>query len=391
MRLAVVALGLLGCAAPQLPLPVPSPAGGCGLPLERGVEPADLGFSLASLRLEIPRTSAGLAALVAQHASAPPPTVEPAPAPASFPLDSVAGADPCALADDERLARWEAPTRLVRPARPPAAAERLRSGMAALAALQWPEARAAFFAASRLQPEVVEPRLRIGDAYAAEGRWPEAGRAYEAAVAAFPWSAAAHMRLGHALRALGRVTESVRSLARALALRPASPQIHALLAAERAAEVVPPVPPPALRREDARGVRWLASDRGAGPAGLEEAAAYARCKEAFRTSEPLRLAAAELSGPRWRWSVAEETTCTVLWLSSYLDHRTQGRLSDPDLDGLAAIVQNGQADERSLFDVGAPAHDAAPAFLDDAARERLFAFVLSRRAGRRAGEGWLIP
>jgi tetratricopeptide (TPR) repeat protein len=347
------------------------------------VAPDDLGFSLASVAAGLPRTTEALKALIVQHGGEAPPLER-----GEGAIDSVAGVAPCAL-DEERLAVRGG--KLWRPSPAPAFEERLQAGATALASGLYPEARSAFATASRLQPDTAEARLRVADSYAAEGRWTEAARAYQRVVDAFPWSAQA--RAGHArcLRQLGQVSESVRALARALALHPASAPLRAALEQDRAAEVVPPVPPPAFRRQDERGVRWVIPARAGGPAAVVEAAAYARCKEAFRTSEPLRQAAAGLAGPRWRWSVAEETACTVLWLSAYLEQREQGRAADPELDALGAIVRNGQGDQRSLFDVGAAAHPEATAFLDDAGRERLFEFVLTRRAGRRAGEGWLLP
>jgi tetratricopeptide (TPR) repeat protein len=352
------------------------------------VGPEELGFSLARLAAGVPHTTAGLQALVDEHAGPVRLEHQPWDPARPFPLASVAGTAPCAL-EEEWLARPLDPLRLVQPPRPPALDERLSAGAAALAAGQWPEARAAFRAAERLAPGTPEAALRVADAYAAEGRWSQAGAAYGGLVGTFPWSSAVRLRLGQALRAEGRVTESVRSWARALALRPGSVELRRILEGDRAAELIPPVAPPAFRVEDAAGVRWVALDRpGAAP---DEAAAYARCKEAFRQSEALRLAAAGLDGARWRWSVAEETTCTVLWMAAYLAQRERGRLSDPDLDGLATVLQNGQIDERSLFDVGAPVHPQATAFLDEPARERLFQFVLTRRAGRGAGEGWLLP
>jgi hypothetical protein len=129
--------------------------------------------------------------------------------------------------------------------------------------------------------------------------------------------------------------------------------------------------------------------RGEGEHALAEARAYASCKEAFRTSEALRVRATGLSGP-WRWSVGEETACTARWLAAYVKNRDQGRPAEPALDGLWQVLQAGLLDERSLFDVGGAVHAAAGALLDDERRERLFNFVGKYRAGPRESGGFLI-
>jgi tetratricopeptide (TPR) repeat protein len=349
----------------------------------------ELGVSLARLSDEVPRTLVALQAYIEEHGGRPavrlerrPPEPDRAPA-----LAGVAGPASCAF-DDEDLGRGGEPVRLSRPASFAALDERLDQAERALAGRQWPEARAALAAAARLSPTVPAHLLHLGDAYAAERRWGEAVRVYESAVAAFPWSASARFRLARALRVEGRIKDSITALARALALRPGSAELRRALLAERTAELVPALPPPAERESGAAGVLWVTRGEG-GEHALEEARTYAACKEAFRSSEDLRLRATGLRGP-WRWTVGEETACSALWLAAYTRHRDQGRPADPALDGLWQTAQNGQLDERSFFDVGGVAHAGVGALLDDQRRERLFSFVLTHRAGPREGSGFLL-
>jgi tetratricopeptide (TPR) repeat protein len=369
-----------------------SGAEGCEVVTARGLlAPEDLGFSLAALSPAVPRHLPDLRAFVEEHGGWPEvemergaPAGEGAVVRPGQGLLGVAGKPACPL-PEERLARAGEPPRIQQTSAGAVAVRRFAEAQAQLAVAAWPEARAALAAAVAVDAAVPEGPLRLGDVYAAEERWPEAARAYRAALARFPWSVAGHLRLAGVLRELGQRTEGIRELARALALRPASGDLWARLA-ERNAGLRVPVPPPAERLGGPASpegrARWRLGARSDGSGfAVEEARTYAACKEAFRGAEDLRQSAAGLDGERWRWSPAEETVCTALWLGAYLRHRERGRQADAALDHLWHLAGQDQLGRRSLFDVGAAVHPMATAFLRAAEIEGLFAFVLAHRAG----------
>ena len=126
---------------------------------------------------------------------------------------------------------------------------------------------------------------------------------------------------------------------------------------------------------------------------LEEARAYASCKEAFRVRPSLRAA---VSGVReaepWIWSIAEEELCSVLWLATYASRRGKpDRPTAAHLDDLITIAHAGFLPERSLFDVGARVHPHAATFLPAERQRRLFEFVARHRLVSAGGTGWLRP
>jgi tetratricopeptide (TPR) repeat protein len=259
-----------------------------------------------------------------------------------------------------------------------------------------PEARAAFAAAAaqdlRAGVDVPGPLLAVAWSYAAEKRFDEAAAVYRDLRARFAANPLVHAGLGGALMRTGARAEAVDAWAQAVALSPTDVALLRQVAADPFVEVRPAVPPPARRRDDGR---WVLTARKSpvapetAAAALAEAAAYANCKEGFRTSPALRQAVGA-DGPAWRWSPAEESVCTAVWLTAYARNRDAGRSEDAGLDDLLLIARQGFLDERALFDVGAPAHPLVTALLDDAARARLLAFVRAFRVVKRERGGWLL-
>ncbi len=236
--------------------------------------------------------------------------------------------------------------------------------------------------------------LRIANTYLQERRFSEALAQFLEVAARFPWSADAWMGQGVALRGLERSQEAGAALGRALALDPSRPAILSDLGAMSSRfEVVDPVRPPARRGAGTTGAAWRAERRLGVPDRLvrAEARAYAACKDAFRRSAALRKAATGVDLPLWRWTPAEETVCTALWVSTYHQHRNAGRGADDGLDNLVDILQAGFADERALFDIGARAHPLASTLLDPIRRDRLFSFVSQFRVRPRVGANVLFP
>jgi tetratricopeptide (TPR) repeat protein len=363
---------------------------------DRLLSTEELGFSLALPGAGVPRDLDELDELVEKLGGRPEIDLRPSPKPlaARALLESVAGAPP-ARPDESWSSITRSPVRL-RVRRPtPETLERLAEAEGHLRAGRYPEARAAFRAAARLEGDALpEPAAAIGDTYAWQGRWTEARGIYETVVRRFPWSARARARLGNADWHLERRSDAASELGRALALHPNDDTVRAWLSADRSTELVPSVLPPAQRAAGEEQV-WILRPRS-GSAGDEvflahEAVAYASCKEAFRQSPELRRAVSGREFARWTWSPGEESVCAALWVRAYVTNRARGRAADPELDSLWETAAAGALVERALFDVGAPVFPSLPAFLDEGARARLFAFVARFRVTRREGVGWFGP
>jgi hypothetical protein len=275
----------------------------------------------------------------------------------------------------------------------------LAAGAAAVLAGKGPEARVAFASAAKKQsPAVAGPGLAIAHSYAAEERWSEAVAAFGELRARWEWIASVHAGLGDVLRRAGRRGEAADAWSRAIALAPRATAFIRKVGSDPFVELRTPIAPPAARGADGRWtMRPLRARPGApgvspeaAAAAVVEAQAYASCKEAFRRSAPLQEAAVGQSLSPWRWSAAEESACTAVWLRAYQRNRDTGRPEDDGLDDLMVIAKAGFLGERSLFDVGALAHPWAPALLDDQQRSRLFAFVAAHRVIHRRQGGWLF-
>jgi hypothetical protein len=373
-------------------LPGPE-TGGCGDLYRAGLGPEELGFALAWLGEGVPRDLDGLAAWVEREAAPSPVRVGP---PETADLAGLTGPTTCRGLDPNRVQVEGPPTRLrsVRPVALVVAKQAAARGH--FAAGRFPEGRADWQVAARHEPLAVPAAgLAVAGSYAEEGRWQESLALYQEVARRFPWNPEAHAGIGRSLRQLARRIEAVEAWSRTLALRPRFPELRALVAADAFAEWHPPLGPPAARIERDGQVRWVllgGPDRDpASPQVQAEAAAYATCKESFRTSAALRRAATGRDLASWLWTPAEESVCAGLWLRAYLQHRGQGRASEDGLESLVEIARDGFLDERALADVGAWVHEAAPLLLEPARRKRLFTFVEKYRVTPRRDAGWLFP
>jgi hypothetical protein len=291
----------------------------------------------------------------------------------------------------------EGPSTRVRLVVPSAAARAaMERGRAELGRGFGPEARMAFAAAAAAEgTPVAAPLLAVAQSYLAEDRLDEAVAVYQDVAGRFVGNPLAHAGLGEAFRRTGKRLDAADAWARAVALWPAHDLLVRRAAADPFVEVHAFVAPPARRRPDGR---WAVVPRGermapeTAAAALGEATAYATCKEAFRAGPALRASVSGSGEPslQWRWSPAEETTCTAVWLLAYVHNRDAGRIEDAALDDLLLVARHGFLDERSFFDVGARAHPLATALLDAPARARLLQFVTSHRVMRRQQGGWLF-
>lgn len=357
----------------------------------RGLLPADLGFSLAPGTARGGRSEAALAAMRDVRVRV---DMENEPSPNDAVLRAVAGAPRCAPPEGP-LSVAGRPPRLLVSELEPELVERLAWARIHQAHGRFAEARVAlagglaFTRGSR-----VDLLVRVAATYEAEGRLGEAGLLFTRARGDFPWSREAAEGVGRVVRAAGRSREAIAALGWALALDPSSISLGAAASTIVIAEALSPVVPPARRVLEPGGVRWIARPRVgvSGPLVRAEAQAYVTCKEAMRLSGALRAAIVGDDLPLWRWSPAEESLCTAMWLAAYHVNRRQGlRVEEPDLELLLEIHAAGFAAERAIWDVGARVYPEAPLLLDEQRLARLVEFVQKYRLRPRQDAGLLFP
>ena len=231
--------------------------------------------------------------------------------------------------------------------------------------------------------------LAIGDSYARAGRWGDAQSFYAEATRRFPYAAAGLGGSGARAARRGAPAGLVgRDLPGAGAVpgRPGNPggdgrgPVHHLAGAGQPARA-------------ARRATGALADGGARPDPFTraEAQAYAGCRQSFRRYPDLRRRLAGREIPPGRWSPAEESACTALWLRAYLAHRGQGREADAGLDDLIEVAREGLMDERALHDVAGLADPRLLWLIDEGRRTRLFEFVERHRVMPRQDVGVLSP
>jgi tetratricopeptide (TPR) repeat protein len=382
-----------GCRAPAVALAEPWGAvDACGATAT--LDEAALGAALAYTADDAPKDLDALAALIAAH-------------PASVDLvEAGAGTDdPVAraaaglgrpacrrpLAGRVRVQAGPVGVGRIARARPATGvvAEKLVAAGHHLQAGEDAEARTALQAAAAYEPEPVPGTLlAIGDSYARAGRWGDAQSFYAEATRRFPYAAAGWAGLGRAQRAGERRLASLAATSRALALFPGDQATRAMMADDPFISLLAPVSPPAL--PDGQPGRWRMV-AAANPFTRAEAQAYADCRQSFRRRPDLRRRLAGREIPPGRWSPAEESACTALWLRAYLAHRGQGREADAGLDDLIEVAREGLMDERALHDVAGLADPRLLWLIDEGRRTRLFEFVERHRVMPRQDVGVLSP
>jgi hypothetical protein len=258
-----------------------------------------------------------------------------------------------------------------------------------LAAGEDAEARTAVQAAAAHDPAPLPGTLlAIGDSYGRAGRWAEAQAAFAEATRKFPYAAAGWAGLGWAQREGDRRVASLAASARALALDPGDRDTRALMSTDPFISLRAPLAPPALPAGAPGRWKMTAADN---PFTRSEALAYAGCREAFRSSPELRRRLAGRDLPAGRWSPAEESACSLVWLRTYLQNRGQAREGDAGLDDLIEVAREGLLDERALHDVAGHGDPRVLWLLSQPRRERLFQFVERHRVMPRQDMGVLSP
>jgi hypothetical protein len=359
----------------------------------RGLRPIDLGFSLAPGTARGGQRESALRAMgddvrvrVDMEDEAPEEEIV---------LRAVAGTPRCFPSGAGPWFVAGQPPRLLARATEPVVIERLRQARDHQLWGRFVEARVALSAALAF---VREPRVdltvRLATTYEAEGRFGEAGLIFGRARREYPWSREAAEGVARVAVTAGRQREAIAAIGWAMALDPTQGSLASAAAGLVLAEALPHVLPPARRVLETGGVRWIARPRVGvlGTQARAEARAYAICKEAIRGSAGLRAAISAEELPLWRWSPAEESLCTAMWLAAYHLHRHQGiRVEDPHLELLSEIHAAGFAAERAIWDVGARVHRQAPLLLDGARRDRLVELVQRYRLRPRRDAGFLFP
>jgi tetratricopeptide (TPR) repeat protein len=272
------------------------------------------------------------------------------------------------------------------------AAARLAVAARHLEAGEDAEARTALQSAAGYEPAPIPGTLlAIGDSYARAGRWSEAQVFYVEASRRFPHVAAGWAGLGRTQREGQRRLASLAASARALALFPGDRATRAVMAEDPFISLLPPLAPPAVPTGQPGRWRMVATATAANPFLRAEALAYAGCREAFRRSPELRRRVAGRDVPAGRWSPAEESACTLMWLRAYLGHRGQARDADAGLDDLIEVAREGLLDERALHDVAGLADPRVLWLISEGRRKRLFQFVERHRVMTRGDMGILSP
>ena len=180
--------------------------------------------------------------------------------------------------------------------------------------------------------------------------------------------------MGNALAKLGRYEEALQSWAWCLVLNPRYPVIRQFFRTNAGLGLVirgDVIVPRGMARRSGEEVliQW---DPSHGPAWL----AFANCK-ALWLGEPSHRE--EMTGSREEhFTSVEELECLGSALMVHRGQQEQGKgdESDPSLDGLGTILDDGMLLEAVLFEVGARVHPQVVLTVDDDVRQRLKAYVL---------------
>ena len=365
----------------------------CGLPADRPTGEEELGVALAFSDPGAPADLEAMAALVAAHGGGGPVQLDGVTSRDGVAAAAAAVGRPgCRRAPAHRIEVDPRAARVTFWSAGPIVSQKLASADRHGQAREFPEARAAIqTAAAHDRRSLPGGWLAVGDSYLAERRWPQAEAAYQQATQQFPYAAEAWAGLGRARRSDGRRIQAVPASSRALALSPGDGLTRGELTDDPFVKIVAPVLPPAVLGPT--GWRLVPGpERPDGdPFVRAEAQAYAGCREAFRRSAELRQQVTGRSLPQLRWSPAEESACSLMWLRVYLRHRGEGRAADAGLDDLVEIARAGLLDERALHDVAALADPRLLWLLPADRRARLFSFVEQYRVVPREDAGFMSP
>ena len=403
VKLLAVSVLLAGCGAiggSAAPLGYSSAGAGttwsdaCLLGDGRAVAEGDLGVALAFSAPELPADLEALAALIAARAPSVSASVEGV---ATGPWSATwLGIPGCTGLPLSRLLPDAQGPRLSFVTLGAVAREKRALASQHVAARRYPEARGALSAAAAHEPvPLPDAPLEIGASYLAEERFGQAAALFEQLSATYPLSADGWAGLATSRRRLDRRLEAVDAASRAVALHPRALLTMDWLRGDPFVEWRAPLLPPAVWvAGEGGGWRYRLSRAGAPPDNPHEqaeAAAYASCKESFRRSPELRRAITGRPLPSWRWTPAEESVCTLMWLRSYQQHLGQGRAAVEGLDAVALMARDRLLDERALHDLLLPVDERAVFLLSEARRKRLYELVARHRLIARRDAGWLFP
>jgi tetratricopeptide (TPR) repeat protein len=241
-------------------------------------------------------------------------------------------------------------------------------------ARRYAEAAKLYEKAVAVCPDCYLARAYLGDAKLFAGDPAGALVDYQKATEINPDDYRLYYFQGSALARLGRLKEARDAFAWSLVLNPRNPILREFFQQNRGlgmAILDDVLVPRGFAHEDGKAVA-VEFDPDYGPAWL----AFANCKALWLGEASHRK---EMTGTtEIHFSSIEETECLASTVMVYASQKEKGEQgpTDPSLDRLMAVIQDGMVDELILFEMATRVHPQYTLTLDDEERQRLKAYVL---------------
>ena len=229
-------------------------------------------------------------------------------------------------------------------------------------------------------PRCYVAHSHAGDAYLFQGLADQALRSYERAIELNPFDYRSWFYKGHALLKLGEFAQARSAFVQSLALRPRNPNVMKFV--ERHAEELgvttelDAFSPKALARKEGDAIAvYVAGD---GPSWW---LVWGMCKALWIGEPDLRKR--RTGGTDHDWTSTEELDCLAATLENYSALREQGEASDPAMDRLLDITEDGMLGEFVMYEIGSRIWPPLTLTLPDAERANLARFVEAHVLPRR--------
>lgn len=241
-------------------------------------------------------------------------------------------------------------------------------------ARRYAEAAKLYEKAVAVCPDCYLARAYLGDAKLFAGDAAAALADYQRATEINPNDYRLYYFQGSALTRLGRLKEAREAFAMSLVLNPRNPILRQFFRQNPGVGMVVTddvLVPRGFAHADGKDV-VVEFDPDYGPAWM----AFANCKALWIGEASHRQEMTGTTEPHF--SSIEETECLASAVMVHAAQKKKGEQgpSDPTLDRLLAVVQDGMADELILFELAARVHPQYTLTLEDEERQRLKAYVL---------------